>query len=130
MSAANAMNPRPDVMLRVNSDDWPMERYAPPSAASAPDSNTPLYLIFATLSPAASAAPGFSPTARRRRPNGVRYSTYHASGTHANAITIGARGSRFSIGICGVDPDDRKNAPLRNPGSPIISMLIAVPTTT
>ena len=127
MSAASAMNPRPDVMLRVNSDDCPIERYAPPSAASAPDSSTPLYRIFATLSPAASAASGFSPTARSRSPNGVRYRTYHVSGTNANAITMGARGNRCSIGICGVEPDERKNAPLRKPGRPIIRMLMAVP---
>ena len=42
ISAARAMKPRPDVMLRVNSDDWPIDRYAPPIAASAPDSSTPL----------------------------------------------------------------------------------------
>ena len=80
--------------------------------------------------PAASAASGFSPTARSRRPNGVRYSTYQVSGTNAKAITIGARGISCSMGSCGVEPDERKNAPLRNPGSPSIRMLIAVPTTT
>ena len=29
------------VMFRVNSDDWPIDRYAPPIPASAPDSSTP-----------------------------------------------------------------------------------------
>ena len=40
MSAASAMKPRPEVMLRVKSDDCPMERYAPPMPASAPESST------------------------------------------------------------------------------------------
>jgi len=44
----------------------------------------------ATLTPAVSAASGFSPVARRRNPNGVLYKTYHVIGTSENAITIGA----------------------------------------
>jgi len=42
MRAASAMKPQPDVMFRVNRDDCPIDRYAPPMAASAPDSSTPL----------------------------------------------------------------------------------------
>ena len=37
----------------------------------APASNTPEYLMRLTLTPAASAASGFSPTDRNRNPNGV-----------------------------------------------------------
>ena len=48
--------------------------------ASMPASNTPEYLIRLTLTPAASAASGFSPTDRSRSPNGVLYSTYQISG--------------------------------------------------
>src|ERR1700682_6512828 len=130
INAASAMNPRPDVMLRVKSDDCPIERYAPPIPASTPDSSTPAYLIDATLTPAASAASGFSPTARSRRPNGVRYSTYHVSGTRRPAITIGVYGISCSFRSWGVDPDDRNRAPLKKPGTPDIRMLMAVPLTT
>ena len=114
------MNPRPEVMFLVNSDDCPIERYAPPIPASKPDNNTPVYLIRSTLTPAASAASGFSPTDRRRKPKGVRYSTYHESGTMSAAMTIGVLGISCSLGNCGVEPEDRKNAPLKNPGTPTI----------
>src|SRR5712692_2227817 len=129
IQAANAMKPRPAAMLRVNRDDCPIERYAPPIPASAPDNNTPEYLMSDTLTPAASAASGFSPTDLRRKPNGVRFKTYQLSGTRSAAITIGVYGINCSLGSCGVDPEDRKNAPLRNPGTPNIRMLIAVPLT-
>src|SRR6185503_13283979 len=98
--------------------------------ASTPDNSTPAYLSEATLTPAASAAAGFSPTDRRRRPNGVRYNTYQVSGTSTAAITIGAYGISCSLGSWGVDPDERNNAPLRNPGTPNMRILIAVPLTT
>src|SRR6266850_560376 len=130
IKAASAINPRPEVMLRVNSDDWPIERYAPPIPASTPDSNTPAYLIRATRTPAASAASGFSPTERNRNPNGVLYNTYQVIGTMAKEITIGVHGMSCSLASCGVGPDHRKSAPLRNAGMPILRMLMAVPVTT
>src|SRR6266404_4381574 len=98
--------------------------------ARTPAINTPEYLIRFTLTPAASAASGFSPTARRRRPKGVRYITYQLIGTSANAMMIGVHGIRCSLGSCGVDPDERKNAPLKKPGIPNIRILMAAPLTT
>src|SRR5690349_7522398 len=71
INAASAMKPRPEVMFLVNNDDCPIERYAPPMPASTPASSTPQYLILLTLTPAASAASGFSPTDRSRKPKGV-----------------------------------------------------------
>src|SRR4051812_38538123 len=124
------MNPRPAVMLRVKSDDWPIERYAPPMAASAPEMSTPEYLTRATLTPAVSAASGFSPTARRRNPYGVRFKTYQVRGTSAKAKMMGAVGRRLLIGICGVAPVESKSAPLISAGTPRKRMLIAVPVTT
>ena len=32
-------------------------------------------------------------------------------------MTTGDCGNRWSLGICGVEPDDRKNAPLKKPGN-------------
>src|SRR5882762_5997107 len=117
-------------MLRVNRDDCPIERYAPPKPASTPDNRTPAYLIRATRTPAASAASGFSPTERSRNPKGVLYRTYQVISTRPKAITIGRRGISCARGICGVEPDDRKNAPLRKAGIPNMRILIAVPVTT
>src|SRR5215213_10813490 len=133
INAARAMKPRPAVIFLVNNDDWPIERYAPPIPARMPASSTPEYLMLLTLTPAASAASGFSPTDLSRSPKGVLYRTYQMTATStriAIAITIGDCGSRWSLGICGVEPDDRKNAPLRNPGIPIIRILMAAPLTT
>ncbi len=45
-------------------------------------------------------------------------------------MTIGVHAIRFSFGICGVEPDERKNAPLRSAGTPVSRMLMAVPETT
>ena len=45
-------------------------------------------------------------------------------------MTTGVMGIKFSFGICGVEPEERKNAPLRSAGIPIIRMLMAVPDTT
>src|ERR1043165_7935051 len=71
ISDESALKPRPAVIFLVNNEDWPIERYAPPMPASMPASSTPEYLILLTLTPAASAASGFSPTDRKRKPNGV-----------------------------------------------------------
>src|SRR5262245_57027917 len=117
-------------MLRVNNEDCPIDRYAPPMAARPPDKRTHAYLKYPTFTPAVSVASGFSPAARNRKPNGVRYRTYHVTGTRANAITIGALGIKFVRGICGVEPVVPKSAPLRRVGTPNIRMLIAVPLTT
>src|SRR5689334_25030799 len=81
INAASAMKPRPAVMFLVNNDDCPIERYAPPMPASMPASSTPEYLIWLTLTPAASAASGFSPTDLSRKPNGVLYRTYQIKAT-------------------------------------------------
>src|SRR5882724_10658956 len=86
-----------------------------------------------TLTPAASAASGFSPTARRRSPKGVSYTTYQTKETRitrAIAITTGDCGNKWSLGSWGVEPDERKSAPLKNPGIPSIRILIAAPLTT
>ena len=91
---------------------------------------TVAFLATAAAAGAASAASGFSPTERSRKPNGVLYRTYQAKGTKTTAIQMGVLGIKCSLGICGVDPDERKNAPLRKPGTPIIRMLMAVPVTT
>src|SRR5258708_37853118 len=107
------MTPRPNAMTHEKSDVRPIEKSAPPMPASAPAINTPEYLMRLTLTPAASAASGFSPTARRRSPKGVRYITYQLIGTSANAMTIGVHGIKCSLGSCGVEPEERKNAPLR-----------------
>src|SRR5687768_17975195 len=99
------MKPRPAVMFRVKSDDCPIDRYAPPNPASIPASNTPEYLSLLTLTPAASAASGFSPTDRNRNPKGVLYKTYQTAATKttiATAYTAGCCGSRWSFGTCGV----------------------------
>jgi hypothetical protein len=45
-------------------------------------------------------------------------------------MTTGVHGIKFSFGICGVEPDERKAAPLTTAGTPIIRMLMAVPLTT
>ena len=45
-------------------------------------------------------------------------------------MTIGVQGIRCSLGIWGVDPEERKKAPLRKAGMPIMRMLMAVPVTT
>jgi hypothetical protein len=34
------------------------------------------------------------------------------------------------LGICGVEPEERKSAPLSIAGTPVIRILIAVPLTT
>src|SRR3989442_2044890 len=125
------MNRRREVMFGIKSDDCQIKRYAPPSPASTPDKSTPAYLMRATGPPAASAASGFSPTDRKRNPKGVLYKTYQVMGsTTKKAITIGSQGTNCSLGICGVEPDDRKNAPLRKAGMPNMRILIAVPVTT
>src|SRR5689334_3817162 len=127
------MNPRPAVMFLVNRDDCPIDKYAPPMPARIPASKTPEYLSLLTLTPAASAASGFSPTDRKRKPNGVLYNTYHVAATSnktAIATTAGDCGSRWSLGSCGVEPEDRNNAPLKKPGMPSIRMLMAAPLTT
>src|SRR5437870_10269341 len=85
MSAASAMKPRPAVILRVKSDDWPIERYAPPTPASTPESTTPIYRMRLTRTPAASAASGFSPTDLSLSPNGVEYRTYDVKTTTRSA---------------------------------------------
>src|SRR5688500_5353599 len=119
--AASAMNPRPAVIPRVNKDDCPIERYAPPAAANTPERITARYRSFTTFTPAESAAPGFSPTARRRKPKGVLKSTYQQIGTSRNAKTAanemslrngqGRNGNTFDRGgnwyamsICCVEP--------------------------
>ena len=84
----------------------------------------------ATLTPAVSVASGFSPAARSRSPNGVRYSTYQSTGTRAKAMMIGAFGIKFERGICGVDPVVPNSAPLSSVGTPNIRILMAVPVTT
>src|SRR6266508_3829697 len=114
------MKPRPDVIFLVNNDDCPIDRYAPPIPANAPDNNTPAYLIRATGKPAASASSGFSPTDRSRNPQGDLYKSYQISGTSAKALNIGRRSIRCSLVICGVEPEDKKKAPLRKAGIPII----------
>src|SRR6266540_4414388 len=126
MSAAKAINTRPEVIFRVNSDAWPIERYAPPIPARMPDKRTPAYLIRATGTPAASAASGFSPTERSRKPKGVLYNTYQLIGTIGKAIMMGVVEISGSLPIGGVAPEDKKNAPLRNPGTPIINIFRAV----
>src|SRR6478672_10713108 len=73
INAAKAMKPRPAVIFRVNKDDWPVDKYAPPAAARIPEIITAIYRSLMTFTPAASAAAGFSPTARSRKPNGVLY---------------------------------------------------------
>lgn len=85
IKAARAMNPRPAVIDFVKSDDCPVERYAPPAAASIPEIMTAVYRSLVTDTPAASAAAGFSPVAQRRSPKGVRYNTYQQIGTRAKA---------------------------------------------
>ncbi len=45
-------------------------------------------------------------------------------------MTMGVQGINCSFGTCGVEPDERKNAPLRSAGTPSIRMLMAVPETT
>src|SRR5262245_60665942 len=117
-------------MLRENNEDCPIETYAPPIAASAPEINTAVHRTPETPIPAVSAASGFSPTARSRRPNGVRYNRYQTAGTRAKPMTIGAFGIRLVWGIGGVAPVVPKSALLRSVGTPSIKMLIAVPATT
>src|SRR5688500_19544959 len=101
------MKPRPAVMFRVKSDDCPIDKYAPPIPASIPASSTPEYLSLLTLTPAASAASGFSPTDRKSKTNGVLYNTYQitASNTRiAIANTTGECTNRCSLGSIEVDP--------------------------
>src|SRR5215203_4068973 len=59
--------------------------YSRSAAANIPDNTTAKYLNLMTLTPAASAAAGFSLTARSRKPNGVLYKTYQQIGISAKA---------------------------------------------
>ena len=112
INAASAINPRPAVIFRVNKEDCPMERYAPPAAAKTPEITTAIYLKRMTFTPAASAASGFSPVARSRKPNGVLYKTYQQTGTSKKAkieaIERRLKNSRkrCACGICGVEPEE------------------------
>ena len=62
---------------------WPIESIAPPSPPRSPESNTDIYLILCTLSPAVSAIVGFSPTTVIWNPNFVYL---NKSVTRTNAI--------------------------------------------
>ena len=52
-----------------------MASHAPPRPARTPEIVTPMYLNRLTATPSESAADGFSPMDRNRRPKGVRQST-------------------------------------------------------
>src|SRR3954462_2163677 len=65
-----------------------MDRNAPPRPAKPPEMITAMYLYLYTLTPRDSAATGFSPQERRRRPKAVRHSTHQVSGTMATAMTV------------------------------------------
>src|ERR1043165_8695762 len=65
-----------------------MERKAPPRPASPPEMMTATYLYLRTLTPRDSAATGFSPQERRRRPNDVRHSAHHVNGIRATAMIV------------------------------------------
>ena len=53
------------------------------------------------------------------------------SGTSTTkARKMGVPGIKFSFGTCGVEPEERKKAPLTRAGMPVIRMLMAVPLTT
>jgi hypothetical protein len=84
ITAASAMKPRPFVMFSLNAWTKPIERNAPPSEASMPDSTTLVKRVRLTEMPAVSAASGFSPTERVRRPVRVRKSTTLTTATRIN----------------------------------------------
>src|ERR1041385_359885 len=65
-----------------------MDRNAPPRPAKPPLMITAMYLYLYTLTPRDSAAIGFSPQERSRRPNAVRHSTHQVPGTRATAMTV------------------------------------------
>ena len=65
---ATAIHPAPAVMLFYQRGTNTRERNAPPSPHKNPPARTCTYFTSETLIPDASAAPGFSPTARRFNP--------------------------------------------------------------
>ncbi len=87
MTSAMQTHPRPFVMLSVKDPRIARVRNAPPAAISMPPTAMAAYRVAATDTPAASAASGFSPTARKRRPKPVERSTTKTTG----AITRNVR---------------------------------------
>ena len=70
--AATAMNPSPDGMWCSKWSSVEVDNDAPPSPASAPLKVTAPRRSCETRTPIAATALGFSPTARSRKPHGVR----------------------------------------------------------
>src|SRR5690606_35965914 len=80
--------PRPRVWPSREKGLATMDRKTPPRPARAPEMITARYLYLSTLTPRDSAATGFSPQERRRRPNAVRHRMYQVAGTSATAIRV------------------------------------------
>src|SRR5437588_4504617 len=62
--------------------------------------------------------------------SGVRRMKDQTKVNNEMAVTVSDGGIKFSFGICGVEPDERKNAPLSSAGTPVRRMLMAVPEAT
>ncbi len=75
------MNPRPEDISLTKPACSPVARYTPARPQSSPQIAIAVYRSLITLTPAVSTASGFSPAARRRRPNRVRNITHQVSGT-------------------------------------------------
>ena len=71
-TSAMAIQPRPDTTPKVKALNCAIDRKAPATPISAPPSTTAWKRVEITLTPAESAARGFSPTMRSDRPHGVR----------------------------------------------------------
>ncbi len=93
------MKPRPATMPVIHLSANSVAEATPHSA---PLMSTPAYRIAVTLTPRVSAASGFSPTLRSRRPNTVLYRTNQASDHHGDEPEgqgIDAEELREQVGI-------------------------------
>ena len=130
MTAARAMNPRPATMpvihLSANSVAEAMPQRAPLM-------RTPAYRMSVTFTPSVSAASGFSPTLRRRRPKTVRYRTNQLTATtgmsqKARELMPRSLGKRYGLIFDCVSAP--KKLWQRKRERPMAKTLIATPDTT
>ena len=104
MTRAMATQPRPAVMLSRNRPSWAMIRTAPPRPPITPDTSRAHQRIRSTLTPAASAASGRSPTARTERPNRVRYKTHQTAPTARMEMYTSRFWSNSTAPTPGIEP--------------------------
>ena len=90
MTSARHTQPRPAMMSRVKrAEHRERQERAADGHQRASRSSAPRSASRATLMPAASAASGFSPTARTASPNGVRPSSHQAAGATTQERDVG-----------------------------------------